>query len=141
MTSLTRSLWLACALVAVGYNAPLYGQTLAFTPNGTGVRQDYRYSLGLFFDLSQPLTIASVGYWDDNLDGISAPLTVAIFTRGGSPGIVTGTRTDFSGTLAIVTIEQVSAMSLATSAVATRHIVVEPIRFQLRETTGQTKSP
>ncbi len=79
--------------------ASLQAQTLVFTPNGTGLRQDYRYSLGLFFNLSQPLTIASVGYWDDNLDGLSSPLSVAIFDRSGTPAIVAGTQEDFSGTL------------------------------------------
>lgn len=93
---------LALALVLIGGTA-LRAQTLAFTPNGTGLRQDYRFSLGLFFDLSDSLTIASVGYWDDNLDGLSlvpaVTITVAIFDRSGTPAIVPGTQEDFSGTL------------------------------------------
>jgi hypothetical protein len=93
-----RPRFLAIAFL-VWCGASLHGQTLAFTPNGTGVRQDYRYSLGLFFNLSAPLTVASVGYWDDNLDGLNATLSVAIFDRSGTPAIVSGTQADFTGTL------------------------------------------
>jgi hypothetical protein len=91
-------LFLVFALLVLG-GASLRAQTLAFAPNGTGIRQDYRYSLGLFFDLTAPLTIASVGYWDDNLDGVDAALSVVIFDRSGTPAIVSGTQADFSGTL------------------------------------------
>lgn len=79
--------------------ASLRAQTLAFTPNGTGVLQPYHESLGLFFTVvNQPLIISSVGYWDDNLDGLNAPLTVAIFDRN-TQALVPGAQQVFSGTV------------------------------------------
>lgn len=85
------------AVASLLCGASLEAQTLAFTANGTGARQDYRFSLGLFFDLNQPLTIAAVGYWDDNIDGVSSTLSVALFDRSGTPALVSGTQVDFSG--------------------------------------------
>jgi hypothetical protein len=94
-----RKKYLLPLLLAVSLLAPaLPAQTLAFTPNGDGVRQDYHYSLGLFFTLSAPLTISSAGYWDDNLDGVTSSLTVAIFDLNTVPAIIPGTALTFNGT-------------------------------------------
>ncbi|MBI4622637.1 MAG: hypothetical protein HY736_05355, partial [Verrucomicrobia bacterium] len=66
-------------------------QTLAFSivpvtgspPHGTAVdggRQNFGSSLGLLFSLNAPLTITSLGYWDDDATnhdfetGVNAPL-------------------------------------------------------------------
>jgi hypothetical protein len=84
-------------------------QTLAFSiapsPNGTaehGGRQPFLGTAGLYFTLNAPLTISSLGYWDDGQDGlnISTAITVAIFDRTatGSP-LTSFTFTGSTGTL------------------------------------------
>jgi hypothetical protein len=92
-------------LAGILFAAPVaHAQTLGFSiipvtsgppPHGTAVdggRQNFGSSLGLLFSLNAPLTITSLGYWDDydaihNLDfGIDTDLTVAIFDRNASGG-------------------------------------------------------
>lgn len=75
--------FLACLAACVALAPLTRAQTLlpelAFTPTGEGERQDFPGSLGLFFTTNAPLTISSLGYWDDNLDGVDETLSVAIF--------------------------------------------------------------
>jgi hypothetical protein len=113
-----RSLIRVSLGLLVGALAPsLRAQTLGFSivpvsgspAHGTAVdggRQDFGSSLGLLFSLNASLTITGLGYWDDYAsgavggDGVTAPLTVAIFDRNasGGPAIVPGGFFTFTGT-------------------------------------------
>lgn len=81
-------------------------QTLAFSISSdtatNGGRQPFLGSSGLYFTLNAPLTVSSLGYWDDGqTDGVTAPLTVAIFDRTSTAAPVniggTTVRIDFTG--------------------------------------------
>jgi hypothetical protein len=87
-----------------------HAQTLAFSISANtatnGGRQPFLGSSGLYFTLNVPLTISSLGYWDDGRDGVNAPITVSIFDRTstGAPVTVAGTQvslefTGLAGTL------------------------------------------
>lgn len=89
--------FLVCLAACVAFAPLTKAQTLlpelAFTPTGDGERQDFRGSAGLFFTTNAPLTISSLGYWDDNLDGVTASLTVAIYEV--SSGTITNNQQAF----------------------------------------------
>ena len=87
--------------------ASVQAQTLAFSVSAdtaiNGGRQPFLGSTGLYFTLNAPLTISSLGYWDDGRDGldVNTTVTIAMFDRTATsaPLTIGGTpvRIDFTG--------------------------------------------
>lgn len=99
-----RKILCALSLLVAGSASSLFGQaTLAFNPlnNGNGSRSSFAGSLGLVFTLSGgSLNVASLGYWDDGLDGVAGGSSISVAIYDANSGLqVPGAELTFSGTI------------------------------------------
>lgn len=76
------------------------GPVTAYADAAQAGSEPYSFPLGMDFSVTTGVTISKMGVFDSNQDGLKTPVTVAIWSNGTTPAVISGTTVTFSGTTA-----------------------------------------